>query len=284
MKQRIISAIVMAIIGVTAIVLGGYVFGAFIFIIAAMALYEFYTAFEKRECRPVKICGAFFLLMLALMIIFKTPSYTELIVKLPFGIGPRNLFEPIFYIALMCIFAATVFKHEKHDFADVGVTLFGGFYTVYLVSYAVILRSMDHGIWLVILPLVTAVAADTFALFVGMTLGKHKLIPKVSPKKTVEGAIGGFIGAIIFTLIYFFIMQACDVSIGLKWFDFIIIGAVGGVVAQIGDLTASSIKRYLGIKDFGKLIPGHGGVMDRIDSYLVVFPIVFLYMVLRGVC
>ena len=284
MKQRILSAIVMVAIGVTAIVLGGYVFGAFIFIIAALALHEFYTAFEKKECRPIKFCGIFFLLMLALMIIFKTPSYTELVIKLPLGIGTRNLFEPILYIALMCMFGAIVFKHEKHGFADVGVTLFGGFYTVYLVSYAAILRNMEHGIWLVILPLITAVAADTFALFVGVKFGKHKLIPKVSPKKTVEGAVGGWVGAIVCTVVYYFIMNAFEVNIGLKWFDFVIIGAIGGVIAQIGDLTASSMKRYLGIKDFGKLIPGHGGVMDRIDSYLVVFPIVFLYMVLRGVC
>lgn len=284
MKQRVISALIMAVIGVTTVVLGGYVFGAFIFIVSTLALYEFYNAFEKNHCKPVKICGAFFLLMLALMIIFKSPSYTELIVKLPFGIGERNLFEPILYIAIMCMLAATIFRHEKHSFADVGVTLMGGFYAVYLVSYAHVLRSMENGIWLVLLPLVSAVAADTFALFTGMTLGKHKLIPKVSPKKTVEGAVGGWIGAILFTMIYYFVMRAFDVNVGLKWFDFLILGAVCGIVAQLGDLGASAMKRYLGIKDFGKLIPGHGGVLDRIDSYLVVFPIVYIYMCLRGVC
>lgn len=284
MKKRVISAIVMAVVCLVAIYFGGYVFGAFFFLAVAIGLYEFYRAFENKNYKPVKSAGAVFLIMFALMVIFKSPSFTDLYIRFPFGIGYRNLFEPLLFVAVLMCLCAIVFHHEKHTFEDVGITMFGGFYVVYLMSYVLLLRNMDNGIWVVILPLITAISADTFALFTGMKLGKHKLIPKVSPNKTVEGAVGGWLGAVVFTVIYYFIMVAFDVDIGLKWFDFIIIGMLGGVLAQIGDLGASAIKRYVGVKDFGHLIPGHGGALDRIDSYMILFPLVYLYMVLRGVC
>lgn len=284
MKKRVISALVMAAVCLVAIYFGGYVFGTFFFLAVAIGLYEFYRAFEHKNYKPVKSSGIVFLLMFALMVVFKTPSFTDLYIKFPFGIGVRNLFEPLLFIAILMCLCAIVFHHEKHTFADVGITLFGGFYIVYLMSYVLLLREMNNGIWVVILPLVTAISADTFALFTGMKLGKHKLIPKVSPNKTVEGAIGGWVGAVVCTVIYYFIMSAFEVSIGLEWYDFIVIGLIGGVLAQIGDLGASAIKRYVGVKDFGHLIPGHGGVLDRIDSYMILFPLVYLYMLIRGVC
>lgn len=284
MKKRVLSALVMAAACLVAIYFGGYVFGAFFFLAVAVALYEFYRAFEKAGFRPVKSSGVVFLLMFALMVIFKSSSITNLYVDFPFGIGERNLFEPLLFIAILLSLGAIVFHHEKHTFSDIGITIFGGIYIVILMSYVVPLRNMTNGLWVVILPLITAIAADTFALFTGMALGKHKLIPKVSPNKTIEGAVGGWLGAIVISMVYFFILTAFDISIGLKWFDFLIVGVVGGVLAQLGDLGASAIKRYVGVKDFGNLIPGHGGALDRIDSYMILFPLVFLYMMIRGVC
>ncbi len=284
MKKRVLSALVMAVACLAAIYFGGYVFGAFFFLAVAVALYEFYRASEKASFKPVKSSGFVFLLMFALMVIFKSSSITNLYVDFPFGIGERNLFEPLLFVAIILCLGAIVFHHEKHTFSDIGITIFGGFYVVILMSYVVPLRNMKNGLWIVILPLITAIAADTFALFTGMAIGKHKLIPKVSPNKTVEGAVGGWLGAIVISMAYYFILTAFDISIGLKWFDFLIIGVAGGVLAQIGDLGASAIKRYVGIKDFGNLIPGHGGALDRIDSYMILFPFVFLYMMLRGFC
>ena len=109
---------------------------------------------------------------------------------------------------------------------------------------------------------------DTFAYFSGYLFGKHKLIPKISPKKTIEGSIGGVIGSIVCCIIFGYIFK-------LDIIQMIIIGGLGSVIAQIGDLFASAIKRYVGIKDYGKLIPGHGGILDRFDSVILVAPFVY---------
>jgi phosphatidate cytidylyltransferase len=109
---------------------------------------------------------------------------------------------------------------------------------------------------------------DTFAYFSGYLFGKHKLIPNVSPKKTIEGSIGGILGSTICCLIFGYIFKL-DMAL------MIVMGIIGSIIAQIGDLFASSIKRYVGIKDYGNLIPGHGGVLDRFDSVILVAPFVY---------
>ena len=117
---------------------------------------------------------------------------------------------------------------------------------------------------------VIAFSSDSFAYLVGITFGKHKLIPDVSPKKSVEGAVGGILGSIVLVIIY---LNYFNISV--IYFD-ILIAFIGSLVAQCGDLVASRIKRDTGIKDFGKLIPGHGGVLDRFDSVILVAPIVYV--------
>ncbi len=124
-----------------------------------------------------------------------------------------------------------------------------------------------------------AVFADTFALFAGIKLGKHKLCPRVSPKKTVEGAVGGVIGSAVINIIALFVCNwLCYNPFPLPVWFMIILSFVVPVVSMFGDLIASTIKRNYGIKDFGNLIPGHGGIMDRLDSISIVAP--FIYCVL----
>jgi CDP-diglyceride synthetase len=124
-------------------------------------------------------------------------------------------------------------------------------------------------VWLVIF---TAFATDIFAYLIGYKWGKHKLAPVLSPKKTIEGGIGGIAGSVLVCGLFgYFAMPEFLVHC-------IIIGALGGVVSQAGDLTASAIKRRLGLKDYGNLIPGHGGLLDRIDSILFTAPFVYLYL------
>ena len=120
-------------------------------------------------------------------------------------------------------------------------------------------------VWLIF---IIAFATDTCAYFVGYAFGKHKLIPKVSPKKTIEGSIGGILGSTLICLAFGYYF-----NIDLK--VIVILGFLGSIVAQVGDLFASSIKRYVGIKDYGKLIPGHGGILDRFDSVILVAPFVY---------
>lgn len=137
------------------------------------------------------------------------------------------------------------------------------------------LRLMEHGGGLVMIPLVAAFCSDSAALFAGMALGKHKLAPRVSPKKTVEGAVGGLLGGmlgmVIFRIIFFLVTE---VQLNIAWC--LLLGLAGAVMGQLGDLSFSAIKRECGIKDYGRLLPGHGGVLDRFDSVIFASPLVWL--------
>jgi phosphatidate cytidylyltransferase len=138
----------------------------------------------------------------------------------------------------------------------------------------------NHFVFIV---LIIAFGTDIFAYFTGMLIGKHKLAPNISPKKTIEGSIGGIIGTILLCSIFFFFTQYFEftkMAIFSSIMDGLIYGLFGSVVAQTGDLSFSAIKRKAGIKDYGNLIPGHGGVLDRIDSVLFVSPFVFIIIML----
>lgn len=143
------------------------------------------------------------------------------------------------------------------------------------MPYHVVLTDQLEGyavmVWLIFL---TAFGTDVMAYFTGYAIGKHKLCPGISPKKTIEGAIGGTLGSVILcgAFGYFFANEF--------FIHCMIIGALGGVISQFGDLTASVFKRKMGIKDYGNLIPGHGGVLDRFDSVLFTAPLVYYYIVL----
>ena len=135
------------------------------------------------------------------------------------------------------------------------------------------IRQGELGIYYVILPFIVAYMSDTFALFAGMLFGKHKLAPTLSPKKTREGAVGGVVGAIAGCLIYGFVMSRFF-RLTPNYAALAVYGLLGSPVAQIGDLSFSYIKRQYGIKDFGKIFPGHGGVLDRVDSLIFCAPFV----------
>ncbi|MBQ6249184.1 MAG: phosphatidate cytidylyltransferase, partial [Oscillospiraceae bacterium] len=140
------------------------------------------------------------------------------------------------------------------------------------------LRLLDYGAGMVLIPLVAAFSSDTMALFTGMAMGKHKLAPRVSPNKTREGALGGIVGGMVGMVLFrsvFFLVT--EVQLHILWC--ILLGLVGAVMGQLGDLVFSCIKREYGIKDYGRLLPGHGGVLDRFDS--VIFAAPAIWMLLR---
>ena len=143
----------------------------------------------------------------------------------------------------------------------------------YFLSSFVRLHQMYLGEFLILIPLVAAFTSDAFALFAGMAFGKHKLAPELSPKKTVEGAVGGFVGSIVCCLIYGAVMQF-GFQLRVSYVIFAIYGALGSLVSQIGDLSFSYIKRQYGLKDFGNIFPGHGGVLDRFDSVIFCAPLI----------
>ncbi len=179
-------------------------------------------------------------------------------------------------VALLFLVAVRWFGRENAiAFQDVCAVLLGGVAIPLAMSCLLRLRLMEFGGGLVLMPLVAAFMSDSAALFTGMACGKHKLAPKASPKKTVEGAVGGLVGGIVgmvlFRIVFFFVtVQA--LSIG--WC--MVIGLVGAFMGQLGDLSFSVIKRQCGIKDYGRLLPGHGGVLDRFDSVIFAAPVVWM--------
>ena len=157
---------------------------------------------------------------------------------------------------------------NKHNLKDAAITILGGLYIPFFFYHMYLLNDSIY-IWIVF---ISSFATDTFAYFVGVLFGKHKLCPEISPKKTIEGSLGGIIGCVIsVTLfaIYFKLDNVLSISI---------MSVILSAMSQVGDLTASSIKRAVNIKDYGNLMPGHGGVLDRFDSILFTTPIVYYYI------
>lgn len=146
-------------------------------------------------------------------------------------------------------------------------------------SALVLLRDLESGMALMLLAFIVPWVCDAMAYFVGVFFGKHKMIPDVSPKKTVEGAVGGIVGGVLITVIFGIVMQF-GFGMDTHYPMLIVLALVGCLVSQWGDLIASLLKREYGVKDYGKLFPGHGGVMDRFDSIIAVST--FMYIVCRS--
>lgn len=154
-------------------------------------------------------------------------------------------------------------------------SIFGFFYVAVMLSYVYQIRTLERGLYLAFLVFLCSWGCDTCAYCVGMLIGKHKMSPKLSPKKSVEGAVGGVAGAALLTALYCFIFRS---PMHLERGEIVIlavIAAIAGLISMVGDLTASAIKRNYDIKDYGKLIPGHGGILDRFDSMIITAPIIY---------
>ena len=181
-------------------------------------------------------------------------------------------------------------KHDKYTVADVGATILNIVYPIIIMSIMVIMNHSDMGLLSIFATFAVVVMTDTMAYFVGVTRKGPKLCPKISPKKTISGAVGGVIGGIIGMVIVYLLFCQFNVfsympdkmnsifanNIPLNLAILLPLGAICSVIAELGDLAASIIKRKIGIKDYGNLFPGHGGVMDRIDSFLAVIPVMYI--------
>ena len=248
MKTRIISAIVGIPIVIGVLYFGGALLTLFLALLAGIGVYELYTAFEARGYKPLKKVGV---VMAVLYIVIKSTPYSSHAVL-------------ILFVSLLGILFYEVMT-QKNDIVDIALTFFG------------YISLLGNGKFLIWIPILAAWYTDTMAYFVGVSIGKHKLSPEISPKKTIEGSIGGFLGNSILMVLTGFIASKQGIDISL--IHYAAIGIITGITAQIGDLAASYIKRYCGVKDYGKLIPGHGGIMDRFDSILFTAPTVMFYLV-----
>ena len=185
---------------------------------------------------------------------------------------------PLIAVYMLVILAIYVLTYPNYKDKEIMAAFFAFVYVGVMLSYVYLIRDMKHGLILVLLIFVSSWGNDTCAYLVGRAIGKHKMSPILSPKKSIEGLIGGIVGAgilgFVFGLIYNHFMQVAH----SVWI-FALIGAVCALPAVIGDLAASAIKRNNDIKDYGKLIPGHGGILDRFDSIIFTAPIMY-YLIL----
>ncbi len=171
------------------------------------------------------------------------------------------------------LFAEYMISKMKLPFEELGICMVAGVVLPLLFGALIRIICMENGRFYVLMPFVLSILSDTGAYFVGLTFGKHKLAPVISPKKTVEGLVGGVLGAVLGMLIYCAILQVFF-KFQVNYLYVLIYGVIGAFTGVFGDLCFSAIKRQCGIKDYGKLIPGHGGVLDRIDSVMLIAPLV----------
>lgn len=257
MKTRIISGLCM--VPLLAIVyFGGYWLIGAAFVIGAIGLHEFYKGFENMGIKPCYFIGYGSLIALYLPFI---PSI------FPFYFD-NNEYIVCWAIASSIASMLYLFNVEERKVEDALATMAGIFYVVFFSYHIALMHEMVF-VWIV---LIASFATDIFAYFSGYLFGNKKLCPKLSPKKTWAGAIGGTLGSIICCGLFGYFV----IPFTLK--KCLIMGLIGAIFAQLGDLTASAFKRKMGIKDYGNLIPGHGGIMDRFDSVLMVAPIIYYFV------
>lgn len=280
LSTRIVSSIFGIALVSFVVFSGTTALGIGIFVLSIIGLYEFYSIAEKKGYRPVKFVGylsCFSILFLGMKGEANLIKHYIPIVGIPdFRLTYYFCFG-VYIIILILLMASIFFKH-KYNFVDISITTFGMLYVTFLFSFIVLTRNLEFGklfIWLIF---ISAWATDSSAYFIGRAMGKHKLIPSVSPKKTVEGAIAGVCGCMLAAGLFGSYIVTNFAHITVPHFHYVIIGLLNGIFSQMGDLAASSIKRFADVKDYGKIIPGHGGVLDRFDSTLLIAPTVYFYI------
>ncbi len=194
-----------------------------------------------------------------------------------------NFMHKVFVVYLFYLLVISVFSKGEKNVSEMAIVYITVGFIVNGLSSIILLRDYEYGQYIFMLVFICPWMTDIFAYFTGYFLGKHKLIPDVSPKKTVEGAIGGIVFCTLSLVLYGFVMTKAIDGLQANYLAFVYVGIVLSVVSQCGDLVFSLIKRKYGIKDYGKLMPGHGGILDRFDSVIASAPFVLLMFDLSGI-
>lgn len=261
---RTVSGIVLVLILLAAGLLGGDVLYGLTLIISLVGVYEMLGVLKLKNSLIGYFAYGATIVYYLLIRIFET-EYTE-----------------VFFIGyLMVILAVYVFTYPKYKTEEVLLTYFSVIYAAVLMSYIYLVRCTDDGIIMIWLIFLCSWGCDTCAYLTGVTCGKHKMAPVLSPKKSVEGGIGGVIGAVLLGALYGFILRD-NISMAHPALTLGIICGAGGLISMVGDLAASAVKRNYDIKDYGKLIPGHGGILDRFDSVLFTAPVIYYLVSFLG--
>lgn len=259
MLTRIISAVVGVPILLFFIIQGGLPFTFMVLVLASIGLFEYSRMIKKKGHQFL-----FFPMLMGVWVML-VASYYTFSIWASLGI----------MVAFLSVFLVAVFHFPSFDVPDISANLLGLIYVGWTMAHLILLSKLEDGIIILLYLFVAIWSSDSGAYFVGRFLGKHKLCPSVSPKKTVEGSIGGIVTACIILFLFnlYFLL--------VPYYAVILIGIVISVVGQLGDLMESLIKRYCDIKDSGNLIPGHGGILDRFDSIMLAAP--FMYYCLNVV-
>lgn len=270
MKARVLFGV----IGFVAVLLALYVFPPIVLEIA-VALLCLFATYEVLGATRLVHNRLELLLCLLVSVGLAVGHFSVLPLDL------QDVVQGLIFVLLVGSFAIELKFHDSMNVSQVSWGFFGALIVPYLMLSLVRIFQMDFlpigdtdlqiGQFIVLLPLLAAWGADTCALFAGMFFGKHKLAPVVSPKKTVEGAVGGVVGGAVLVLLAALLMNTF-LDLDMPIWAALVLGGVGAVLGEIGDLSFSIIKRQTGIKDYGHIFPGHGGVLDRFDSVLFVAP------------
>ncbi|MDI6602101.1 MAG: phosphatidate cytidylyltransferase [Thermoanaerobacteraceae bacterium] len=260
MKMRVLSAILGLPFSIFLIITGGNIFNFFVYLIALIAMREFFGALKLGSYRPMTSIGYISISFLFLIIIIDTS------------------FLPLYLFFLTILYLICMIFSNSLRIEDVALSLFGVLYIGMLFGSIILLRQSRYGELLTFYLLILSWGTDTFAFLTGKLIGRHKLIPKISPNKTIEGAIGGLIASSLLSIIYIYVIVSKFNILLPDIFAILIVSLIGSLFSQLGDLSASAIKRQCRIKDFGNIIPGHGGILDRFDG--LIFTSAYLYILL----
>ena len=267
MAVRIISGVVAGLIAVAIFFLHNTLaLPIAISLIVGLMLFELFRAVDCLKLYPASVAAIVY----------------GLAVPMIYGTGAEKYKFTFQLVLIFAVFMTYIIKHKEIKADRVALILAMAFFIPESMATALKIEAMPHGIALMVLGLCGAWIADSGAYFTGTFLGKHKLCPEISPKKTVEGFIGGIAVTVIVFIAYNIVYTKfiCKSGVGVNHLTVPLIAAACAIVGTIGDLSASLIKRQYGIKDYGNIMPGHGGAMDRFDSVLFVMPTFYAFLTL----
>ena len=253
-KTRLISGIVLVIIALATIISGSWILFFTLLAVSLIGMRELYKVMKVSDehVTVLELVGYLGAVLYYIAMRSDFGSYGTMAI----------------IISMILILFVYVFGYPKYHAEQVMAAFFGVVYVAVMLSFIYLTRSLPDGKFLVWLIFLCSWGCDTCAYCVGMLIGKHKMAPVLSPKKSIEGAVGGVAGAALLGVIYAAATQG-------KMAEYALICAVGALISMVGDLAASAIKRNQNIKDYGKLIPGHGGILDRFDSVIITAPVIY---------
>ena len=253
-KTRLISGILLVIAALLTIISGNYVLFVTLLCVSLIGMQELYKAMgvHGESTGLLEIIGYLGAILYYVSLLLGFESYGLMTVL----------------VSLILIMFVYVFTYPKYNAHQIMSAFFGVVYVAVMLSFILLTRNLPDGKFIVWLIFLCSWGCDTCAYCVGMLIGKHKMAPVLSPKKSIEGAVGGVVGAALLGVIY-------AVATHGAMLEYAVICGVGALISMVGDLAASAIKRNQGIKDYGKLIPGHGGILDRFDSVIFTAPVIY---------